>query len=306
MTNSGPSDANPAISGARGSDDPPPAAITLGQPQAASVPVSDPPVIILGQQQAAGVPRGNPPRVLPRTQSDTSDDAVVDKVAKRRKNLSETLLKLRRDIQDAAAKDMWWSNNTWNHDTVAVLLGDLLQVIESIVEEKRSSGMTGVEALFAKVTDFLHDLFCLSPMFEHAHHFKHVFPTLQTMGCEMTGAGRLITMLAGMNANGEQHFDMTQADVVDRIAFRGTPLFQSYCDANFSNALDKARIALCGQSGSATEDDSVSAKRSESGSDAGADWSATGGPPESNIADCKHHLEFALQIRPVNQVLIDH
>ena len=49
----------------------------------------------------------------------------------------------------------------------------------------------------------------------------------------------------------------------------------------------------------------MSAKRSESGSDAGADWSATGGPSESNVADCKHHLEFALQIRPVNQGLID-
>ena len=114
-------------------------------------------------------------------------------------------------------------------------------------------------------------------------------------------------------ANGTSTFDMTKVDIVDRHYFRITPLFQSYSEATFSTMLDKARIALCGKSGSATDGESVSATGGKSGSatggdlggDAAADWSATGGPAESNIAECRRHLEFALQIRPVNQGLID-
>ena len=96
----------------------------------------------------------------------------------------------------------------------------------------------------------------------------------------MTGTGQLITMLAEDAANGTSTFDMTKVDIVDRSYFRGTPLFQSYCEASFSKLLDKARDAL-------------------------GDWSATGGPAESNIAECRRHLECALQIRNVNQGLID-
>ena len=310
LTN-GPSEATTNGSGAGASGDPSLPAITNGsatggqaqgsQPGSATGGQNQPPVIILDQQpavtvqQAAIVPTGNSSRVLPRTISDTSDDGVMDKCAKRRKNLSETLQKNRSDVHEAAAKDMWWSGNTWNHDTVAVLLGDLLQVIESIVEERtKSSGTKGVEGLLAKVTDFLQDLFCFRPMFEHVHHFKHVFPNLQKLGGEMTGTGRLITMLAEVREKGPEHFELAKADCIDRISFRGTPLFQSYCEATFSNALDKAKIALNGP-----------LEAGESGWDAGADWSATGGPSESNVADCKRHLEFALQIRPVNQGLID-
>ena len=110
----------------------------------------------------------------------------------------------------------------------------------------------------------------------------------------MTGTGQLITMLAEDVANGTSNFDMTTVDVVDRPFFRGTPLFQSYCESSFSKMLGKARTALGG-----------SAEGGDLGGDAAADWSATGGPAESNIAECKRHLEFALQIRPVNQGLID-
>ena len=141
--------------------------------------------------------------------------------------------------------------------------------------------------MLVKVTDFLQDLFCGKPMFEHVHHFKHVFPNLKKLGGEMTGIGQLITMLAEDAANETSNFDMSKVDVVDRPFFRGTPLFRSYCESSFSKMLGKARTAL-------------------GGSDiAAADWSATGGPAESNIAECKRHLEFALQMRPVNQGLID-
>ena len=270
-----------------------PQAAIPGQPQAAIVP------------NTAIVPMDNSSRELPRCPSDASEDPI-DKCAKRRKTLTDTLTKLRSDVKDAAAKHMWWSDNTWNNDTVAVLMGDLLEVIKEIVEDKKNTaGIKGVDALLNKVTVFLQDIFCSKPMFEHVHHFQYVFPKLQKMGGEMTGIGRLITMLGEVGDKGPGHFNMTNVDTVDRIAFRGTPLFQSYCENVFSNELDKARTALFAKSGSATEGEAGSATGGQSGCDALADWSATGGPSESNIADCKRHLEFALQVRPVNQGLID-
>ena len=111
-----------------------------GQPQAAlEVSSQAAPVIITDQPKAVPVPTGDSSRELRKRGSDASDDAAApDKSTKRRKTLSDTLVLLRTDIKDAVANDMWWSDNTWNHDTVAVLLGDLLQVIANIVEDKKS------------------------------------------------------------------------------------------------------------------------------------------------------------------------
>ena len=81
-------------------------------------------------------------------------------------------------------------------------------------------------------------------------------------------------------ANGTSTFDMTQVDIIDRSNFRGTKLFESYCEAFFSKELDAARAAL-------------------------SNWSATGEPDEKQIEECRRHLECALQIANVNQGLID-
>ena len=106
-------------------------------------------------------------------------------------------------------------------------------------------------------------------MFDHVHHFKGIFPSLEEKGAPATGSEKLIELLAGVTATDSSQLDLSSFDVVDRNHFRHTELFRIYCERTFRLWMDAAGKKLV----------------------------ATGA--------CESELRTALEIRPVSQGLTD-
>jgi len=224
------------------------------------------------------LPAPNQQRTVKREGSDPSDHE--EPAAKRRRQLSETLFDLRKFIVAASENGKWHSPSCWCHDSVEFFVQELMQVLSNIVaEESAATGAMGPAAaagapdgapkLLGKVYRFLTDVFMRFPMFDQVHHFKGIFPSLEEMGAPATGSGKLIELLAGVNAADSSQLDLSSFDVVDRNHFRRTELFRSYCERTFRLRMQMAATKLA----------------------------ATGA--------CEFELRTALEIRPVSQGLLD-
>jgi hypothetical protein len=185
---------------------------------------------------------------LKRRCADDDDDDAVDTeqpANKRMRNLRDTMAGLRKSITTAAADNKWHNASPWAQDTVAFHAGELIAVMQTIVQDAQTAGQQqGVAlAVIDKVANFITIQLVQHAQCTDLRHFHHIFEKFSAMGATSTGIIKIIEKLIAAKDT-DNMIDFSDVDVVDRNTFWDTPLWTSYCEDKFRSCMKSAKNAF--------------------------------------------------------------
>jgi len=209
------------------------------------------------QQEAASVDLVVPQRTplgrasLKRIFSDPDGQDAEEPEQKRTRVLTDTLRKLRDDLQQAMNRGQWCQKgNGLQTDSVKYLLRELTDAMQDMAQNPPpSSAGLRTNALVVNIAYWIAHEFLSRAVFRHLHHFKGDFDKILALRsdkseaqCDAREVVKLIESLASVDADADVMPDLSVASVAVRTKFRGSTLYKSFVECKVDRTLARAKL----------------------------------------------------------------